>query len=110
MKYSVSMTSAIDFAPASEIAEILQNIRTILSTRVGTVPLDRNFGLTWKHIDKPYLVARALMKVEIIEAIQKYEPRARVESVEFDESLKNAMEGLLKPRVIVSIGDEEDEE
>ena len=110
MNYTVTLGGEIDFAPANETIEILQNVRTILSTRVGTVPLDRNFGLTWKHIDKPYLVAKALMTVEIIDVIQKYEPRARVESVEFDESPKNAMEGLLKPRVIVSIGDEEVEE
>lgn len=106
-KYIVSLGSSVDFAPETEAVEILQNVRTILSTRIGTVPLHRDFGISWEHIDKPYPVAKQLMMVEVIEAIEKFEPRAKVESVEFDESTENAMEGLLKPRVIVVIGDEE---
>lgn len=113
MNYTVTLGGAIDFAPANETIEILQNVRTILGTRVGTVPLDRLFGLSWKHIDKPFPVAKVLMTVEIVDAIEKYEPRVRVESIEFDETAQNAMDGLLKPKVIVSIvgdDDEEDEE
>ena len=53
MKYKVTLDEKINFAPDSEVEEILQNIRTILSTRIGTVPLDRDFGTTWEHIDKP---------------------------------------------------------
>lgn len=109
MNYSVSLNSVIDFAPSSEVAEILQNIRTILSTRKGTVPLDREFGLSWGHLDKPHSIAKSLMKVEVIDAINKYEPRASVIAVEFDESAEDAMVGLLKPRVIVSIGEEDEE-
>lgn len=110
MNYTVTLGGEIDFAPANETIEILQNVRTILSTRVGTVPLDRLFGLSWEHIDKPYLVAKSLVTVEIFDAIQKYEPRAKVQSVEFEASEQNPMEGLLRPKVIVSIGEEEDEE
>ena len=39
--------SSINFAPASTTAEIIQNVRTILATRKGDVPLDREFGLSW---------------------------------------------------------------
>ena len=106
-RYVVNLSTAVDFAPETEAVEILQNVRTILSTRIGTVPLHRDFGISWDHIDKPYPVAKQLMMVEVIEAIEKFEPRAKVESVEFDESTESAMEGLLKPRVIVVIGDEE---
>ena len=106
-RYVVNLSSSVDFAPETEAVEILQNVRTILTTHVGTVPLHRDFGISWEHIDKPYPVAKQLMMVEVIEAIEKFEPRAKVESVEFDESTESAMEGLLKPRVIVTIGDEE---
>lgn len=106
-KYIVSLDSSVNFAPETEAEEVLQNVRTILSTQIGTVPLHRDFGISWEHIDKPYPVAKQLMMVEVIEAIEKFEPRAKVESVEFDESTESAMEGLLKPRVIVVIGDEE---
>ena len=110
MKYKVTLDAKINFAPESEVEEILQNIRTILSTRIGTVPLDRDFGTTWEHIDKPYPVAKALMQSVVIDAITEYEPRATVEAVEFDDDAADAMEGLLHPRVIVSIGEDEEEE
>ena len=104
-RYVVSLTKSVNFHPETETEEILQNIRTILATRIGTVPLHRALGITWEHIDKPYPVAKAMMMVAVIEAIQAYEPRAKVESVEFEETTDNVMEGLLKPRVTVSIGE-----
>ena len=110
MKYAVTLTDAVNFAPQSEAEEILQNVRTSLKTRIGTVPLDRDFGVSWDLVDRPYPVAKAMMTAEIIEAIETYEPRAKVESVAFDESEDAVMQGILRPRVIVSIGDEEDEE
>lgn len=108
MKYKVNLDQAVNFAPETETEEILQNVRTILSTRVGSVPLDRDFGMSWEHIDKPYPVAKSLMQAAIIEAIQEYEPRAVVESVTFSDDITDAMEGLLKPTVILSIKDEQE--
>ena len=105
-KYMVSLNNSVNFEPETETEEILQNIRTILATRIGTVPLHRALGITWEHIDKPYSVAKAMMTVAVLEAIDAFEPRAKVESVEFDETTENIMEGLLKPRVIVSIGED----
>ena len=69
--------------------------------------LDRDFGLTWAHIDKPMPVAKMLMRSEVIDAIEEYEPRATVVSVDFDEDTASAMDGILKPRVVVQIGEEE---
>lgn len=103
MIYTVTLDQAIDFAPSGAVVEILQNVRTILKTRVGTVPLDRDFGVSWEHIDKPYPVAKALMQATIIEAIQKYEPRAKVQSVTYPDNVTDAMEGLLNPVVKISI-------
>lgn len=74
----------VSFQPSSEREEILQNVRTILATRKGSVPLDRDLGLSWEHLDKPYPVARSLMTAAVIEAVESYEPRVRVESVEFE--------------------------
>lgn len=106
-QYTVTLSSQVDFAPSDEVREILQNIRTILSTRKGSVPLDRDFGLTWVHIDKPMPVAKMLMRSEVIDAIEEYEPRATVVSVDFDDDTASVMDGILKPRVVVQIGEEE---
>ena len=67
-QYTVTLSSQVDFAPSDEVREILQNVRTILGTRKGSVPLDRDFGLTWAHIDKPLPVAKMLMRSEVIDA------------------------------------------
>ena len=39
----------------------------------------------------------------MIDAIERYEPRVRVESVEFLTDTERAMEGVLRPVVTVSI-------
>ena len=100
-EYSVSLTASLDFSPDSTVAEILQNVRMILSTRIGTVPLDRDFGVSWEMVDQPVDVAKLLIQAQVIEAVQQYEPRAEVTKVEFDTS--DAMEGRLSPKVTVRI-------
>lgn len=107
MLYQVSLSNNVDFAPQSEAAEIAQNVRTILRTRLGSVPLFRDFGITWEHIDKPLPVAKSLMLAAIIDAVEEFEPRAKVRSVEFEEDSDDAAQGILKPKVIISIGEEE---
>ena len=109
MNYTVTTAGAVDFAPSSEVAEIIQNVRTILTTRIGTVPLDRNFGTAWDFLDQPLATAKTLLRVAVIDAIEEYEPRAKIEAVEFEENEDQAMEGALLPRVIISIGDEGEE-
>ena len=108
MKYVVTLNPDVDFAPADEVREILQNVRTILATRKGTVPLDRDFGLTWDQVDQPSAVVMMQMRSEIVDAIEAYEPRATVVSVDFDENEEQAMDGVLMPRVTISIGKEEE--
>lgn len=108
MRYIITIDSTIDFAPSTETAEILQNVRTIISTRKGSVPLDRDFGISWEHLDKPLPVARSLMQADVIDAIEQYEPRAKVLSVEFEGGVEDELEGVLRPRVTINIGDEEE--
>lgn len=100
MKYTVTLDGSVDFAPSSTTAEILQNVRTILNTRLGTVPLARDFGISWDAVDRPLNVARTIMQGVVIDAIMEFEPRAQVEAVTFDG---NGMDGVLKPTVIISI-------
>lgn len=105
MTFSVSLNNDIEFSPQSTTAEILQNVRTILNTRVGTVPLHRDFGISWDFLDAPMPVAKTLLLSAVIDAVEAFEPRAKVQSVDFDES--DAQNGIFKPKVIVSIGGEE---
>ena len=60
------------------LEEVVQNVRMIITTPKGSVPLDRDFGLDFDVIDRPMPVARALMEVDIVDQVGRYEPRARV--------------------------------
>lgn len=93
----------IDFAPASETAEILQNLRTIITTTKYSVPLDRDFGFNAEMLDKPMNAAQAQLQSEIIMAIKKYEPRVTVTGISFT----GTDNGQLIPKVQVMINDDE---
>lgn len=95
--------AGIDFAPASEAAEILQNLRTIITTTKYSVPLDRDFGINADALDKPMAVAQAQLQSEIIMAIKRYEPRVTVTSISFT----GTDDGQLIPKVQVMIKNDE---
>lgn len=92
----------INFMPATATEEVLQNVKTILTTRKGTVPFDRNFGLDWRFVDQPMAVAQAMLSGDVIQQIGKYEPRAFVIRVGFS-SAANSADGQLKPVVVVGV-------
>lgn len=60
------------------LADIEQCIRIISATRIGSVPLRRDFGSDiWKFLDKPFAVAQAGIPLALIEAM-RWEPRVEV--------------------------------
>ena len=74
--------NCVDFSPPSVRAEILQNIRTIITTPKYSVPLFREFGLDETLTDSPMNIAGSKLKSDIIMAVRKYEPRASVTHIE----------------------------
>lgn len=83
--------------PESLEEEIAQNIAFILSTPKGSVPMMRDLGID--TLDDPTPQARAKLRVEIYRQIERYESRAKVKEIEFEED----EEGKLRPRVIWEI-------
>ncbi|NBH27681.1 hypothetical protein D3Z60_18330 [Lachnospiraceae bacterium] len=85
-----------------EAEDILRCLNTLYSTKEGTQPLDRNFGLNWAFIDKPLPVAQQEYAFEVIKKTREYETRVRVREVtyEFDES-----NGKMTPVVTLGRGD-----
>lgn len=98
---STAVMGPISFAPATELEEILQNLRCILSTTKFSVPLDRDFGIDASFVDRPMPAAQAKMSASIVEAIKTYEPRVTVTAIEWEGS----PDGILRPKVQVMIGD-----
>ena len=103
MKYDIYLNSFdnINFAPADKYTEVYQNVRTLLSTIKFSVPLDREFGINADYVDKPTPKAMAMLSEEIIEAIGRYEPRAVVDSINFEGD----KDGRLIPKVRITVNE-----
>ncbi|MEZ3453532.1 MAG: GPW/gp25 family protein [Oscillospiraceae bacterium] len=82
--------------------EVERNIKTVLSTPIGTCPLYRNFGISIEMLDTPTIVAQNMLTVAIIEAIEEWEPRVQVTDVTVD--MGATVEGKMSAKVVVSIG------
>lgn len=99
-----TLDGEISFSPSSTTQEIIQNVRTIITTTKGSVPLDRDFGIDNTVIDKPLPIAQALISRDIVAAVKKYEPRATVKKVEFTDG-SGAIDGILRPIVRIEINE-----
>ena len=106
MIISGSKATAIDWEPGSQMAEIAQNIRTLLSTHVFSVPLDRRLGISWGAVDEPLDGStESVLREELFNAIHNYEPRVVIRSIEFEYDTD---EQRLTPIVDVSIKGSDD--
>lgn len=75
---------------ASDISEdVLNCLKTILSTPAGTVTFDRNFGIDISILDEPMNLVPILLTVEIIKKIRLYETRVAVKEVTFTTDSNN---------------------
>ncbi|HWR07744.1 GPW/gp25 family protein [Sporomusa sp.] len=98
MEIEITATASmvVNFAPATTMEEILQNVQTILATPVYSVPLDRAIGVNAELLDLPMPVSQARLAAEIVQALQKFEPRVEVTKVFFT---CDALSGRLQPTV-----------
>lgn len=93
-------TNDFSWQPETEVEEIIQNVRTVLTTRRGSVPLDRSFGIDTALIDLPVTAIKGRLTTEIIEAVERFEPRVEVKEVKFTG---DAADGAVYPAVKVVI-------
>lgn len=83
------------FSP-EEYADIKQCLETLLSIREGSQPLDRELGINFDEIvGYPMDVAENMLSLEIIEKVERYEPRVEVDFIEFEDNA----DGLLCPYI-----------
>lgn len=94
----------IDLFPKTLQQEVMQNVGIIISSPKFSVPLDRGFGTSHAQIDTPTNIAQPKLIMEIIDEVEKYEPRAEIIGVEVitDE----AHQGRIFPRVEMVVKDE----
>ena len=103
MSYKVNAADLthIRFNETDMLSSVLQNIAVILATPKGSVPLDREFGLSTTMLDKPTPIAQKALIAEVREAIERWEPRARFVSMRFEGRIDQP--GTLWPIVEVEI-------
>lgn len=99
-EFIVAPIERINFGPQTEAEEIIQNVGTILSTVRYSVPYDREFGINPDYLDESSPISRPKLLADIVAKIKKYEPRAKVISVSFEE---DGAQGKLTPTVKVDI-------
>jgi phage baseplate assembly protein W len=61
--------------------EVAQNVRQLLKTAPGTVPLSRALGTPQDALDTPQSAAGARLQADVIRAVATYEPRVKVDRV-----------------------------
>ena len=86
----------ISFYPANDAEEVLQNVITILSTPKYSVPMFREFGISNTMLDEPINISRAKFSAEIIQAVRKYEPRAKISRIDFTSDEDGKLQVRLK--------------
>lgn len=105
MAYKVNSADnySLSLQQDSKVYSVLQNIALLLNTKRGTVPMYRDFGLPMEFVDKPIDVAENMAYVEISDALEEFEPRAKLEDVYFEKTAN----GKMSITVEVSIEDEQ---
>lgn len=106
-EHTVSDDKAPIVVGATGQEEILQNVRTIISTLRGQVPLDRSFARTGQALDRPTNKAIAAEVSELFRAIARHEPRVKVLKINFKAGDDPAMQGRLQPVVRLRILEED---
>ena len=90
-----------------ELNDINECVSNLMSTISGEQGLDRNFGIETRGImDAPTEEAENLIALEIIEKIDKYEPRVEVDDIEFEYN----GEGRMIPKAYFKKREANDEE
>ena len=93
----------VDFNVIGELPDsedVLKCVRTIVMTPEGTVPLDRDFGIDTSCLDMPLPIAQNMLTLEIVQKVELYEPRVKVDEV----TLSFSGDGQATAKVVLSNG------
>lgn len=100
----LSETVPIDFAPATVLQEIVQNIRNIFTQKKGQIPYQRDMGLDSRLIDERIEVVMMMYQTNMSSQVKTYEPRAWVSHYGWSES--DLINGNLVPKVFIEVREE----
>jgi len=93
--------TALDLG-ATGLNEVLQNVRIIINTRIGTVMLDRRFGLNFSFLDAPMNKAQLIIVQQMCLGLTLFEPRVTFTGIQFSPSIVNPGEMDVKLAVHIN--------
>ena len=67
----------------NSIAQLDRQLALLLSTREGSMPLDREFGIKMDFLDRPPEVAKSLYTAEVTQKVAMFIPSVRVKEVQW---------------------------
>lgn len=91
----------INWAPSNVVEEVLQNVATILSTQIGTVPYSRTLGVSTSLVDNPMPAFIAAATREVIQKVSEFEPRAIIHTVSYEDS--DTGDGAIRPKLTIGV-------
>ena len=92
---------------SEELEDIKRCIENLYSTRAGSQPLDREFGIDYDSVvGLPLEVAKNQLALEVMDKTERYEPRVAVDSIDFEI---DAVSGQMIPTVHLVKGEADDE-
>ncbi len=65
------------------MARLDRQLALLLSTREGSMPLDREFGIKMDFLDRPPEVAKSLYTAEVTKKVAMFIPSVRVREVQW---------------------------
>lgn len=80
MRYTINNSSPVELSigEENEVYRLIQGIALLLSTKAGTVPMYRDFGLPMNFVGKPQEVAETLLFQEVSDAFEEFVPNAEL--------------------------------
>ena len=89
------------------IAKTRETIKTIIETPAASVPMYRGLGVDRSFLSSSSVVAREMLAQEIIEKVERDEPRVVVEEISFEVS---EIEGKLTATIKIGRNEDYEEE
>lgn len=100
MSIDPSKTQLVFNFYARDAPDIAQCLKTLFTTPVGTVALDREFGMDFSILDQPMPVAKSKYSAELMQKVRRYEPRVEIREITYEHDAAN---GILIPKVVVTL-------
>lgn len=99
-------TLEFDGEDGTALEQAQRRARSLFSVTAGTMPMDRDFGISAEYLGRPMSLAKDFYSAEVEEKVEAYLPGCEVEDVTFE----GGPGGELYPHVTLAVDEDYDED